>query len=104
MAWLDDRAWAHPKFTDLSDKAFRVWAHGLCYSSGFETHGYLSRGQLATIGAKPTIERELTSAGLWEERDGMIYIHEWAEHNGKRDARRAVDRERKRQQRALQHG
>ena len=45
--------------------------------------------------------RELVASGLWDDvGHGSILIHDWDEHNGKRDARRAADRERKKQERA----
>jgi hypothetical protein len=104
MAWLDDRVWSHPKFTDLSPLAFRAYVYGVCYSSGFGTRGHLTSGQLQTIGAKPSIQTELVKVGLWEREASGVYIHDWDEHNGKRDERRARDRERKRLKRSQEHG
>ena len=96
MAWLDDRVWCHPKVADVSDRSFRVWVNGMAYSSGFGTRGVLTAGQQRTIGADARVRRELIAAGLWDETDDGVVIHDWDEHNAKRDARRAADRERKR--------
>ena len=37
MAWLDERIWCHPKITDLSDRAFRVYVNSIAYASGMNT-------------------------------------------------------------------
>lgn len=100
MAWLDDRIWCHPKLEGLSDSAFRIWVHGIAYSSGFSTHGVLTQGTQRMIGARSKPRAELIAAGLWEEVNrGEVLIHDWKDHNDKRDAKRAADRERKRRQR-----
>lgn len=96
MAWVDDRIWCHPKFTDVSDRAFRAHVNAIAYSTGFGTRGVLTPGQQRTIGSDARSRRELVAAELWDDlEDGSVAIHNWDEHNGKRDARRAADRERK---------
>ncbi len=118
MAWVDDRIWCHPKFTGLSAEAFRVYVHGLAYSAGLGTCGVLTYQQQQLIGSTVKIRRELIRTNLWQTDDQtaaehttksrrnrgqnttQIAIHDWAEHNGKRDDRRAADRERKRLARA----
>ena len=85
MAWVDNRAWAHPKIADLSDKAFRVWVNGICYSAGFGTQGRLTAGHQKLIGSNPKIRRELENAGLWLDEGPDVMIHDWDEHNGERD-------------------
>lgn len=100
MAWLDDRVWCHPKLADVSDRAFRVWVNGMAYSCGFGTRGVLTAGQQRTIGCDAKARRELVGAGLWDIHVDGVCIHDWDEHNGKRDARRAADRERKRRARS----
>jgi hypothetical protein len=102
MAWLDDRLWCHPKLADLTDRAFRAYINSITYSAGMGTRGHLTSGQQRIIGAAPRDRRELISAGLWNVNgDGeAIVIHDWDEHNGKRDMQREKDRERKRQARA----
>lgn len=105
MAWLDDTVWCKPTFTDLPDKVFRVWAHGLAYSSGFSTRGVLTVEHQRLIGANSRAKTTLIQGGLWEPKtDGSVYIHGWAERNGKRDERKEKDRARKREQRRLSAG
>lgn len=100
MAWLDDRAWCHPKLAALSDGGFRVWLSGICYSSGFGLQGRLERHHQRVIQTTPKVRAELIGLELWDEAaDGAVVIHDWAEHNDKRDARRAAARERKQKQR-----
>lgn len=101
MAWLDDRIWCHSKITDLSDRAFRTYINGVAYSSGFTTRGVLTVGQQKQIRATPRAKKELIFSQLWDELDdGAVRIHDWDNHNGKRDERRDADRERKRSARA----
>lgn len=106
MAWLDDRIWCHPKFVDLSGNAFAAYVKGLAYSSGFQTAGHLTVGQQKAIGADTRVRRELLAAGLWDMNGdgGSVVIHDWDEHNAKRDARKAADRERKRRAREDKKG
>jgi len=108
MAWIDDRIWCHTKLTDLSDKAFRVWISSIAYSAGLGTKGHLSEAQQRLVGATPRVRNELIEMGLWDrngsEKTGEIFIHDWNEHNAKRDARREADRLRKRLQRQMSAG
>lgn len=100
MAWLDDRFWAHPKVAGLTDRAYRSFVNGICYSAGMGTRGHLDDAQLRLIGAKNREKTELISRKLWVKTSSGVRIHDWEEHNDKRDERRAVDRERKRLARA----
>ena len=106
MAWIDNRAWAHPKVANLSDPAFRVWVSGLCYACGFVTEGRLTKQQQKIVGSTPRLRRELEDAGLWLDEGPDVLIHDWDEHNGKRDekerARKLRDRVRKAEERAKQ--
>lgn len=105
MAWLDERVWCHPKFSDLSDRAGWTWTRGIAYSSGMLTGGVLTAGQQRMIGADTRTRRELVDAELWHGLpDGAVEIHDWDEHNGKRDKRRAADRDRKRNVRNVSAG
>lgn len=93
MAWIDNRAWSHPKVVGLSDQAFRVWVNGICYSSGFGTQGRLGAAHQKLVGSTPKIRRELENAGLWLDEGPDVLIHDWDEHNGERD-RKAENRKR----------
>lgn len=99
MAWLDDRAWCHSKLVNLPDKAFRVYINSISYSSGMGLKGVLTPPQQKLMGATSQIRQKLIEAGLWDDLDGSIEIHDWADHNSKRDERREKDRVRKREAR-----
>jgi hypothetical protein len=64
------------------------------------TRGVLDEAQVRLIGAKTREKTELISRKLWIKNGAGITIHDWDEHNDKRDERRAADRERKRLARA----
>lgn len=104
MAWLDDRLWCHPKITNVPREARWEYTAAVTYSAGFGTGGHLTAGQLAILECTPADRKALIKVGLWDDAgDGAIRIHDWDEHNGKRDKRRADDRERKRRNRAKDH-
>lgn len=101
MAWLDDRFWCHPKVNGLSDRAFRAYVNGLTYSAGMQTRGSLDVATQKLLGASPKVASELVDVGLWDDcGNGVVRIHDWDEHNGKRDERRSQERERKRKLRS----
>lgn len=105
MAWLDDRYWCHPKIVALTDGAYRAHTNAITYSSGMSTAGILDVSQQRMIGARPKHRAELVKSGLWDDLGaGTVRIHDWDEHNGKRDERRRKDRERKRDQRRTSAG
>lgn len=102
MAWLDSRIWAHPKLINLSDRAWRIYVSAIAYSSGFLTEGRLNPVQLRTLGVTPRVKRELIEAGLWHEKGREIVIHDWEEHNGKREQKRLNEREQARERKRRQ--
>jgi hypothetical protein len=104
MAWTDDRLWCHPKYVGLSWRANAVLRHAFEYAGGLETQGVLTPASQRTIGSNKAVRAELVKAGWWDENgDGTtVHIHDWKEHNGKRDEKRAKDRERLREWRAKQ--
>lgn len=106
MAWIDDRIWCHPKFTGLTDAQFTAYVKGVAYSAGMGTRGYLSTDQQRLMFVHPRTRVGLIKAGLWDAHgsNGDVRIHDWDEHNGKRDERRARDRERKREARRQSAG
>jgi len=110
MAWIDNRAWCHPKLLAVSVNARWTWVSGICYSAGFVTNGRLNPEQQRLVGSTPKIRRELENAGLWLDDGPDILIHDWDEHNGERDRRaerkKVQDRERQARHRdshALRH-
>jgi len=98
MAWIDDRIWCHPKIIGLSTNAKAAYVFGLAYSSGMATGGTLTLAMQKAVGANRKTAAELVDAGLWDTNgsNGTVHIHDWDEHNGRRDKRREQDRERQR--------
>jgi hypothetical protein len=101
MAWIDDRIWCHPKFNKLTAQAFATYVRAVAYSSGMSTGGQLDQATQKLVGGTRRVRAELVGAGLWDVNgDGeTVHIHDWDEHNAKRDERRRKDRERKREAR-----
>jgi len=102
MAWIDDRIWCHPKFNGLTPQAFATYIRAIAYSSGMGTAGHLDQATQKLVGGTKRVRGELITAGLWDVNgDGQsVVIHDWDEHNGVRDERRAKARERMRAYRA----
>lgn len=84
MGWvrLDDVFPEHPKVLGLSDAAFRVHVHGLCYSNRYLTDGFVP--DAVRPGAKAV--RDLIAAGLWNAIEGGWLIHDYLEYNEPRAA------------------
>jgi hypothetical protein len=101
MAWIDDRIWCHPKIIDLPAKAQAAYMFGLAYSSGMATGGKLTHAQQRLIGSDAKTRAQLVDAGLWDENgdSATVTIHDWDDHNGKRDERRERERQRKKEAR-----
>jgi hypothetical protein len=97
MAWLDDRIWCTQKLLALSDRAHRLWVNSIAFSSGMGTRGVLTVEQQQLVRTTRATRTELVASGLWDEAEaGAVRIHDWDDHNLKRDERREKDRERKR--------
>jgi hypothetical protein len=98
MAWLDDRIRDHPKIRRASPQAFKWWALALCYCSAHGTEGQLEDAvDVLRIPRRYVVE--LVELHLWDrEADGSLWVHDWQEHNERRDhaieERRAADRKR----------
>ena len=107
MAWLDPRIYAHPKLLRCSPLARWVYVAGIAYSDGFGTYGELDRAAQRVIGSTRRVRAEIVQQSLWipdESEPETVRIHDWREHNGRRDdaleVRREADRLRKREERA----
>lgn len=97
---VDDGFPDHPKVAGLSDRAFRVHVSALCYCARYRTEGLIPVStRSATLRATDRAVRELLEAGVWEEREGQTWIHDYSDFNGSRIQREQA-RERKRAQRA----
>jgi hypothetical protein len=84
MTWikLDDTLPNNPKILPLSDKAFRMYIEGLCYSNQYLTDGFLPDAIVRRLG-NPI---ELIEAGLWLESDNGIQIHDYIKHQTSKKA------------------
>lgn len=85
MTWvrLDDRFTENGKVAELSDKAFRAYVAGLCYSARNLTDGHLKPSALPGItrGRKACLA-ELEDAGLIHRNgEGGYLIHDYLEYN-----------------------
>ncbi len=94
MGWIDDRIYCHPKVLRVSKPARWTYVAGIAYSSGWGTRGVLEASALEAIGCDKKTRADLVAAGLWDEIDGVVLIHDWEDHNGRRDDRRTRERER----------
>jgi hypothetical protein len=98
-----------PKHAVLSDGAFRLWAHGLCWSKEHLTDGFIPAVTLPLLHPKaarvlPELLRTLVpgKGPLWHEADGGYTIHDyeqWQETKGRVQERRQQWRDRKNKQR-----
>lgn len=83
----DPRAWIkvhnglldHPKVEPLSDGAFRLLVGLWCWCSRQQTDGRVPGGVWARRGA-PRTRRELVAAGLVEEDEDGVVMHDYLEH------------------------
>lgn len=91
MSWVkvDDKAWSHPKFTDLSGNAVRLWLFALCWCNQQETDGNIPRGALRVLGGSPKDARALVSAGLWKVTDAGWEVHDFLQYQPSRAQRNA---------------
>lgn len=97
MPWvkLDDRFPTHRKVALLSDRAFRLYVSGLCWSSENLTEGRILAKELPLISrvrGPKTAAAELEAAGLWDRADAGWVIHDYLEYNPDR-ARVQANRE-----------
>lgn len=101
MTWLklDDRFPDHPKIAPLSDAAFRLHVAAMCYAAAHETDGVVPLAAIPQLVPKyrKVQHNELVGAGLWEEGQGCIVVHDFTEYNPTRaqiKARREATKER----------
>jgi len=83
MSWikLDDGFPQNPKIVGLSDRAFRDYISGLCYSGRYLTDGFLPQAIISKI--KGT--KELINCGLWEQIPDGIQIKNYTEYQTPKD-------------------
>lgn len=72
MTWvrLEVELGEHPKIARLTDKAFRVHIHGLCYGNRLLTDGIVPRNVALTFpGANRRSLTELVTAAVWHDQE-----------------------------------
>jgi len=112
MAWitLSDDYCDHPKFTPLSDGAFRLWHQVLGFCRKYQTDGMVPIATLRAFKAySPKRVRELTTPWrpgaepLWHDVEGFgVQLHDYLDWNPSKDEdneRRTGSKERMRQMR-----
>jgi hypothetical protein len=98
MTWikLDDTLPNNPKILPLSDTAFRVYIESLCYSNQYLTDGFLTLAVVKKLDFQG-ICSELFEAGLWDEVENGVQIHDYCDHQTSRAdilAKKEAERER----------
>ena len=92
MAWNDDRLRDHPKINRVSAHALKHWLFALCYCSQYGTAGQLDDA-VRVLRIPPKTVAELVEIGLWDDDEDGLWVHDWQEHNEKRDE--AIEQKRK---------
>lgn len=69
----------HPKILPLSDGAFRLLVTTWCWSSKHLTDGHVPAAIWGRRGT-PKYRRELVTAGLAEETEGGVLMHDYLDH------------------------
>jgi uncharacterized protein YdaU (DUF1376 family) len=69
----------HPKIEELSDGGFRLLMTMWCWCSRNKTDGRIPLASWTKRGT-PRTRREVIAAGLFHERDGAVWVHDYLEH------------------------
>ena len=87
MTWakLDDLFPENEKVAGLSDAAFRLYIHGICYAARNLTDGKIPSSARRGLGGTMGRISELLDAGLWEIHEGGWLIHDYLEYNPSRE-------------------
>lgn len=103
-----------PKHAPLSDAAFRLWVHALCWSKEHLTDGFIPSAMLPALHPRgPEAVGELVRSvmpgkgPLWHEADGGYQIHDydqWQESKARVQSRRQYWRDKKAGQRRGSEG
>lgn len=99
MPWtvnLDENLPWHRKVARLSDQAFRLHIHAICWASRERTDGALSPTDLMDVAPRlrhrERLATELVTAGLWVETAPLGWvIHDFLDWQPSKATRRAMD-------------
>lgn len=84
MAWLrlDDQFDQHPKVELLTDREFRVHVRVLCYCARYKTEGAVPLSVFTAVrGLTLRVKDRFLALGLWDERDGNLFVHNFEKYN-----------------------
>lgn len=89
MTWvrIDDGFSEHPKVLGLSDAAFRLHVHALCYVARALTDGRIPRVWLTGGKSRkvPKAVTELVDARVWDESGEDFHVHDYLSYQPSRD-------------------
>lgn len=87
MTWvtIDDGMTDHPKVAQLTDAAFRLQIHALCYCARNLTDGFIPTAVAVRLHERAKrIIPELATAGIWHAVDGGYQIHDYDQYQESR--------------------
>ena len=100
MPWtvnFDEQMPWHPKVARLSDPAFRLYVHAVCWASRAKTDGVVPSADLQHVAPglrrRESLAAELVSAGLFEETGYGWMVHDYLDWNPSSAVRRALDQQ-----------
>jgi hypothetical protein len=99
VPWVrfEDTFGNHPKIVGLSDRAFRVFVLGICYSNMHLTDGVLAPPVQRELRCVAPIRKELITAELWHLLDdGVVRIHDYEKYQPSRQQVESVRKDRAR--------
>jgi hypothetical protein len=89
---LCDNYTDHPKFTALSDAAFRLWHEGMAHCRRYLTDGFISDAALKGLRSHSKRTAEQLCAphreghqALWSRVAGGVHVHDYLEWNASRE-------------------
>lgn len=99
MPWtvnFDEQFPWHPKVARLSDPAFRLYVHAVCWASRAKTDGAIPSADLQHVvpglRRRESFAAELVDAGLLEETPPLGWVvHDYLDHQPSAHTRRALD-------------
>lgn len=99
MAWtvnIDEQMPWHPKVARLSDPAFRLYVHAVCWASRAGTDGAIPSADLQHVAPglrrRERLAAELVDAGLFVETPPLGWVvHDYLDWNPSTHTRRAMD-------------
>lgn len=85
MPWvrIEDDMPNHPKVAKLSDAGFRAYVTAICHAAHFLTDGRVAVESLQKV--RPAAVKEVLAAGLFEETEKGIAVHDFLDFNPSRD-------------------